>query len=259
MRTKTLTLLIATLLVLSMTALGVPAVLGAAGPSLAAGNGPGQGQGNGPPAGEPVHIQLNLTGVATRTDGGPDDGFTAFVNVSGEGTRRTNRGNGNGVQVRATGLTAHVLIMRNSDDARVENFTALVGFHAQQASSAAHGEPDGFRFSLQIRGKRSQAVVGNEDPDERVLAMNAHGTTTGAPDDNGTFMMDAKGQATTQPDGQGSGARHFNLRLAGTGSIRSADDGGESRGLAATATAAAMGQAIEAATTAQTTARQVLT
>lgn len=174
---------------------------------------------NAPPSQEEVTIQLNLTGVATKTDGGPDDGFTAFLNVTGTGTRYTPQGNG--VQIRADGLTATILIVRNADNVTVENFTALVGFHAQSASCAAQGLEAGcFKFNLQVRGKRSEAIIGNENPNERVLSMGANGETVGTPD-GGVFAMDARGRATTQPDGTGSGAQHFNIDLAGQGSTGS--------------------------------------
>jgi hypothetical protein len=178
------------------------------------------------PAFEEVIIQMNLTGIATRTDGGPDDGYTAYINVTGHGTRMVP--NGKGVQIKATDLAADILVVRNDDGVEVENYTALVGFHAQQASCVATGGEDGcFKFGLQLRGNRVDKIVDNQNDDGRVLAMNAHGDTVGAPDQEGVFMMEAKGQSTTQPDGKGSGAAHYNVELGGTGSIRSADAGGE--------------------------------
>ncbi|HEV8359002.1 MAG TPA: hypothetical protein VGR28_00960 [Candidatus Thermoplasmatota archaeon] len=171
------------------------------------------------PTQEEVTIQLNLTGVATQTNGGPDDGFTAYINVTGTGTKYTPQGNG--VQIRADDLEASVVVVRTSDNVEVENFTALVGFHAQEASSIAQGLPAGsFDCQFQLRGQRSEVIVGNADDDERVLSIQAHGGTVGEPD-GGVFAMSASGTATTQPDGTGSGARHFNIDLSGEGSTGS--------------------------------------
>lgn len=196
-------------LLLLPTALAVPVLPGLHAQPGAADDRPAQTQ---------VSIQLNLTGTATQTNGGPNDGFTAFLNVTGTGTR-TAPANGNGVQVRADGLTAQVTIVRTSDNVVVENYTALVGFHAQEAQGIAQGLPAGsFKFNLELRGDRASVIVGDANADERVLAMNADGTTTGAPDGSGTFAMDAQGHATMQRDGTGTGATHFNLQLDGDGS-----------------------------------------
>lgn len=177
------------------------------------------GNDNGPSQ-EAVDIRFNLTGTAIRTDGGPDDSFTFFVNASGEGVRKTP--NGNGVQIRADQLDANVVVVDANGD-EVENYTATLRFHAQQASHLAQGM-DGFRFNMQLTGDRSESVTGNSaNPDGRVLAMNAHGTTIGDADDDGAFLVEGRGQTTTQPQGTGNGAAHYNFLLSGTASIQSAE------------------------------------
>jgi hypothetical protein len=175
------------------------------------------GSGNGPTS-EPVDIQLNLTGVATRTDGGPDDGFVAYINVTGTGTRHTP--NGNGVQIRGDDLTAEVKIVRTADNETVAQYVALVDFHAQQASSIAQGLDAGnFKFSLGLHGKRSESVVSIEEGD-RIMAMNSHGSTTGPADEDGFHAVNGNGQ-TTLKNGEKS-ATHYNVALGGTGGIFSA-------------------------------------
>ena len=178
------------------------------------------GQGNGKsaengPATEAVTIQMNLTGVATRTDGGPDDGFVAYINITGSGTRRTPEGNG--VQIRGDDLTAEVKVVRVADNVTVAEYDALVDFHAQEASSIAQGLDAGnFRFNLGLHGKRSESVTAIEEGD-RIMAMNAHGFTTGAADEDGFHAVDASGQ-TTLKNGEQS-ATHYNVALGGTAGI----------------------------------------
>lgn len=168
---------------------------------------------------EDVSIQLNLTGVATRTDGGPDDGFVAYINVTGTGTRWTPQGNG--VQIRGDDLTAEVKVVRTADNTTVAQYTALVDFHAQQASAIAQGlEPGNFRFNLGIHGQRSEAIVGIETGD-RVMAMNAHGSTLGPADDDGFHAVEGLGQTTLKAGGENS-ATHYNVAIGGTGAIFSA-------------------------------------
>jgi hypothetical protein len=170
------------------------------------------------PSSEPVDIQMNLTGVATRTDGGPDDGFVAYINITGTGTRRTP--NGNGVQIRGDDLTAEVKVVRVADNVTVAEYVALVDFHAQQASSIAQGLEEGnFRFNLGLHGKRSESVVSIEEGD-RIMAMNSHGFTTGAADDEGFHAVTGDGQ-TTLKNGEQS-ATHYNIALGGTAGIFSA-------------------------------------
>jgi hypothetical protein len=171
------------------------------------------------PSSEAVAIQMNLTGVATRTDGGPDDGFVAYLNITGSGVRRTP--NGNGVQIRGDDLTAEVKVVRLADNVTVSEYTALVDFHGQEASSIAQGlEAGNFKFNLGIHGKRADSVVGISEGD-RVLAMNAHGFTTGAADDDGFHAVQAKGQTTVKDTGDNS-ATHYNIAFGGTAGIFSA-------------------------------------
>lgn len=178
-----------------------------------------------PPAGkgnsyEDVTLQLNLTGVATRTDGGPDVGFTFYLNASGEGVRRTPQGSG--VQINSDGLLAEVKVVRLSDNVTVANYTARVGFHAQQASSIAQGlEPGNFRFNLQLEGQRSENVLGIETG-ERIMALNAHGSTLGPADDDGAHAVQGRGQTTLKDGADGTGATHYNFVLGGTGAILAA-------------------------------------
>lgn len=194
----------------------VPAAAPDSQPAAASANAQG-GSGNGPSS-EPVDIQLNLTGVATRTDGGPDDGFVAYINVTGTGTRRTP--NGNGVQIRGDDLTAEVKVVRVADNVTVAQYVALVDFHAQQASSIAQGLEEGnFRFNLGLHGKRSESVVSIEEGD-RIMAMNSHGSTTGPADDDGFHAVNGNGQ-TTLKNGEKS-ATHYNIALGGTAGIFSA-------------------------------------
>lgn len=174
----------------------------------------GGGSGNGPTS-EAVDIQLNLTGVATRTDGGPDDGFVAYINITGTGVRRTP--NGNGVQIRGDDLTAEVKVVRVSDNTTVAQYVALVDFHAQQASSIAQGlEAGNFKFNLGLHGKRSESVVSIEEGD-RIMAMNSHGSTTGPADEDGFHAVNGNGQ-TTLKNGEKS-ATHYNIALGGTAGI----------------------------------------
>ncbi len=180
--------------------------------------GGGQSANNGP-ASEDVTIQMNLTGVATRTDGGPDDGFVAYINITGSGTRRTP--NGNGVQIRGDDLTAEVKVVRVADNVTVAEYTALVDFHGQQASSIAQGLDAGnFKFNLGLHGKRSESVVSIEEGD-RIMAMNSHGSTTGPADDDGFHAVEGKGQTTLKAGGENS-ATHYNIQLGGTAGIFSA-------------------------------------
>jgi hypothetical protein len=172
------------------------------------------------PTSEAVDIQMNLTGVATRTDGGPDDGFVAYINITGSGVRRTP--NGNGVQIRGDDLTAEVKVVRLADNVTVAQYVALVDFHAQQASSIAQGLEEGnFRFNLGLHGKRSESVVSIEEGD-RIMAMNSHGFTTGAADDDGFHAVSGDGQ-TTLKNGEKS-ATHYNIALGGTAGIFSATE-----------------------------------
>ena len=176
-------------------------------------------EGKGPVA-EAVTVQLNLTGVATRTDGGPNDGFVFYVNASGDGVRRTP--NGNGVQIRANDLTAEIKVVRTADNTTVAAYSALVDFHAQQASAIAQGlEPGNFRFSLGLHGDRGESVVSIETGD-RVMAMNAHGTTLGPADEDGFHAVQGKGQTTLKAGGENS-ATHYNIVIGGTGAILSAE------------------------------------
>lgn len=164
-----------------------------------------------------VTIQLNMTGQAIRTNGGPDDTFTFYVNASGDGVRSTPRGNG--VQVRAQGMEAQIVVV-DAEGTEVENYTAFLQFHAQQASYLGQGL-DGFRFSMQLAGSRSTNVGENRaNPDGRVLAFNAHGGTLGAADEDGVFALEGRGQTTTK-EGTDNNATHFNLLVGGTGSITS--------------------------------------
>jgi hypothetical protein len=170
------------------------------------------------PVEEKVSIELNLEGFALQTNTGTT--FSATLNVTGEGTRTTP--NGNGVQIRADKLVAHLVILDSEDD-EVANYSAFVKFHAQQASSLAQGLPVGnFKFTLQITGKRSDAMISNNDTDDRVLSMNSKGSTSGAGDDDGFFAVQGSGQSTSQPEGRGSGARHFNMEWGGQGRIATA-------------------------------------
>jgi hypothetical protein len=178
----------------------------------------GQGSDKGPTT-EAVSIQMNLTGVATRTNGGPDDGFVAYINITGDGTRRTP--NGNGVQIRGNDLTAEVKVVRLADNATVAQYTALVDFHGQEASSIAQGLDAGnFRFNLGLHGQRSESVVEIQEGD-RIMAMNAHGFTTGPADDDGFHAVDASGQTTLKATGENS-ATHYNIAIGGTAGIFSA-------------------------------------
>lgn len=166
---------------------------------------------------ETVDIQLNLTGVATRTDGGPDAGFVFYINATGEGTRRTP--NGNGVQIKSDGLEASVKVVRTSDNETVAEYTALLGFHAQQASSIAQGlDPGNFKFNMGLHGQRSENVLGITTG-ERVLAMNANGDTVGPADDDGAHAVAGHGQTTLKDGTSGNSATHYNFELGGTGSI----------------------------------------
>lgn len=195
------------------TALCLAALAGAAQVSAA----PPEGKGN---SYEDVSIQLNLTGVATQTDGGPNDGFTFYINASGEGVRRTPQGNG--VQIKSDGLLAEVKVVRVADNVTVAEYSALVGFHAQQASSIAQDlEPGNFKFNLGLHGKRSENVLGIETG-ERVMAFNAHGSTLGPADDDGAHAVQGRGQTTLKDGQDGNGATHYNFVLGGTGSILSA-------------------------------------
>ena len=179
-------------------------------PATLAGPGNGNGQTN-----EDVDITLNLEGEAIKTDGGPT-AFMFYINATGEGVRTTP--NGNGVQVRANALEAQVVVV-DSDGTEVENYTALLKFHAQEASHIAQGL-EGFRFNMQLTGKRSDSVLGNNaNPDGRVLAMNSHGTTVGEADDDGAFAIEGRGQTTTKTGQGGNDADHYNFMLGGTGSI----------------------------------------
>jgi hypothetical protein len=176
------------------------------------------GQNENGPTTEAVTIQMNLTGVATRTDGGPDDGFVAYINITGSGTRRTP--NGNGVQIRGDDLAAEVKVVRTADNVTVAQYVALVDFHAQEASSIAQGLDAGnFRFNLGLHGKRSESVVSIEEGD-RIMAMNSHGFTTGPADDDGFHAVQGDGQ-TTLKNGEQS-ATHYNIALGGTAGILSA-------------------------------------
>lgn len=176
------------------------------------------GSGNGPTH-DTVDVQFNMTGTAIRTDGGPDDTFTFFINATGEATRKTP--NGNGVQIRADQLFANVIVV-DADGNEVENYTADLRFHAQQASHLAQGL-DGFRFNMQLTGKRSDSVLSNENEGGRVLSMNAHGESTYVDstddgEDNGAFTVNGRGQTTTK-DGQDNSANHYNFLLGGTATI----------------------------------------
>jgi hypothetical protein len=204
--TRTLTFVTAASLVLMGSASFVSAAPG--------GNGTGNSY-------EDVDIQLNLTGVATRTSGGPDAGFVFYINASGEGVRRTPQGNG--VQIKSDGLEAEVKIVNTATNETVAQYTAIVGFHAQQAAAIAQGlEPGNFKFNLGLHGKRSENVLSIETGD-RVMSMNAHGTTLGAGDDDGAHAIQGKGQTTLKDGRNGNGATHYNFQLGGTGSILSAE------------------------------------
>jgi hypothetical protein len=186
----------------------------------AAMGGPGGGQGGGL-SHEAVDIDLRLTGDAERT--GSDSGsFTFYLNATGTGVRQTP--NGNGVQVWAQGLEAQIVVV-DGDGNELENYTALVKFHGSESSYLGQGL-EGFRFNLQIVGQRSEAILLNTaNPDGRVLAANAHGNTVGEPDEDGAFAIQGRGQTTTQPNGNGSGATHYNFILAGAGSITASEEG----------------------------------
>lgn len=178
---------------------------------------PGNGNGGNGNTYENVDIQLNLTGVATRTSGGPDAGFVFYINATGEGVRRTP--NGNGVQIKSDGLEAEVKIVNTATNETVAQYTAIVGFHAQQASSIAQDlEPGNFKFNLGLHGKRTENVLSIETGD-RVMAMNAHGSTLGPADGDGAHAVQGKGQTTLKDGRNGNGATHYNFQLGGTGSI----------------------------------------
>lgn len=198
---------------LALSLLLVPAGL------AAPGGVPGAPSGHGGATYETVDVQFNMTGTAVRTDGGPDDTFTFYINATGEATRKTS--NGNGVQVRADDLFASVIVV-DADGNEVENYTAELRFHAQQASHLAQGL-DGFRFNMQLTGQRSDSVLSNENDGGRVLSMNAHGESTYVDstddgEDNGAFTVSGRGQTTTK-DGQDNSANHYNFLLGGTGTI----------------------------------------
>jgi hypothetical protein len=75
-------------------------------------------------------------------------------------------------------------------------------------------------------GQRSEAILLNTaNPDGRVLAANAHGNTVGDADEDGAFAIQGRGQTTTKPNGNGSGATHYNFILAGAGSITASEEG----------------------------------
>lgn len=170
---------------------------------------------------EDVTIQLNLTGVATRTDGGPDAGFVFYINASGDGVRRTPQGNG--VQIKSDGLDALVKVVRLADNQTVAEYTATLGFHAQQASAIAQGLDAGnFKFNMGLHGKRSESVT-SISTGERVLSMNANGSTIGAANEDGAHAVSGHGQTTLKDGQDGNGATHYNFELGGTGSILAAE------------------------------------
>jgi hypothetical protein len=202
-----------TLIVALASALTVSAVL----PTTAAAPG---GTGN---TYEDVDIQLNLTGNAVRTSGGPQDSpsFVYYINATGEGVRRTPQGNG--VQVKSDGLDAEVTIVNSATNDTVAQFTARLGFHAQQASAIAQGLPAGnFKFNMGLHGPRSQNVLGSETG-SRILAFNANGDTFGPADDDGAHAVAGHGQATLKDAGSHS-ATHYQLTLGGTASILTQQD-----------------------------------
>ena len=166
---------------------------------------------------EAVDIQFNLTGVATRTSGGPDAGFVFYINASGEGVRRTPQGNG--VQIKSDGLEASVKVVNSATNETVAEYTAILGFHAQQAAAIAQGlEAGNFKFNMGLHGKRSESVLGITTG-ERVLSMNANGDTFGAADDDGAHAVQGHGQTTVKDGRNGNGATHYNFELGGTASI----------------------------------------
>jgi hypothetical protein len=176
---------------------------------------PGDNSGN---TYEAVDIQFNLTGVATQTSGGPDAGFTFYINASGEGVRRTP--NGNGVQIKSDGIEALVTVINSATNETVAQYTAILGFHAQQASAIAQGLDAGnFKFNMGLHGKRSVNVLAI-DVGDRVMSMNANGDTFGAANDDGAHAVAGHGQTTVKNgrDG-GNGATHYNFELGGTASI----------------------------------------
>lgn len=190
--------------------LALPVVLAAPGN----GNGPGNGAGQ---TKETVDITLNLEGEAIKTDGNSPDTFVFYINATGEGDRVTP--NGNGVQIRADRLDAQVVVINEVTGMEVENYTALLKFHASEASYLGQGL-EGFRFNMQLTGQRSESVLGNNaNPDGRILAMNSHGSTVGEADDDGAFAIEGKGQTTTKTGRDGNDADHYNFQLGGTGSI----------------------------------------
>lgn len=167
---------------------------------------------------ENVDIQLNLTGVATQTSGGPNDGFVFYINASGDGVRRTPQGNG--VQIKSDGLEALVTVINSATNETVAQYTAILGFHAQQASAIAQGLDAGnFKFNMGLHGKRSESIL-SIDVGDRVMSMNANGSTIGAANDDGAHAVSGHGQTTVKNgrDG-GNGATHYNFELGGTGSI----------------------------------------
>jgi hypothetical protein len=167
------------------------------------------------PTEDTVDIELRLTGVATQTDGGPNSAFTAYINATGEGTRKTP--NGNGVQIRADNLPASVIIV-DADGDEVVNFTATLGFHAQQASALAQGLPAGnFKFNSGLHGQRSGSL-GSTNGD-RIMSMNANGESHGSADeDTGFLAIVGHGQVTYKEGGSGD-ADHFNIEIGGEGKI----------------------------------------
>ena len=201
---------------LTFAAIACLAFVGATGSVAAA---PGGNGGSNGPTEEVVDVQLNLTGVATRTSGGPDAGFVFYINASGDATRRTP--NGNGVQIRGNDLEAQITIIRTADNETVAQYTALVDFHAQQASSIAQGLDAGnFKFNMGLHGKRSESVVGI-DVGTRVMAFNSNGSTIGPADDDGAHAVSGHGQTTLKDGTNGNSATHYNFELGGTGSILS--------------------------------------
>ncbi|MBI2076788.1 MAG: hypothetical protein HYT80_00240 [Euryarchaeota archaeon] len=168
------------------------------------------------PAVEDVDIELNLEGVATQTSAG-SNAYSATMNVSGEGTRKTP--NGNGVQIKATDVEAKIVIVSTETGDEVANFTLLVNFHAQQASAIAQGLPQGnFKFNLELAGKRSEHTVAQNQTSGRILAMNAQGDTNGASDDDGFFAVTGQGKSTSKPSA--GGTTHFNIVWGGEGRIQ---------------------------------------
>lgn len=176
---------------------------------------PGENSGN---TYEAVDIQFNLTGVATQTSGGPDAGFVFYINATGEGVRRTPQGNG--VQIKSDGLEAEVTVIDTATNETVAQYTAILGFHAQQAQAIAQGlEAGNFKFNMGLHGKRSESILDIAVGD-RVLSMNANGDTFGPADDDGAHAVAGHGQTTVKNgrDG-GNGATHYNFELGGTASI----------------------------------------